>query len=181
MGRSVPLDEMSRPRVFLSYSHRDEHVLQSLLSFLTTLEREGLIDLWSDRDIKGGEQWRREIEAALEGASIAVLLVSQEFLTSAFVRDQELPLILRRRLEGQLTVLPVYISPSTVTSDRIVVRDTTDRERHILLSEFHGFGTPDQTLSELDPPERQRRFLELCDRIRAVSYTHLTLPTNREV
>jgi hypothetical protein len=160
---------MSRPRVFLSYSHRDDHVLESLMSYLTALEREGLIDLWSDQNIKGGEQWRREIDAALEGASIAVLLVSQEFLASSFVRDQELPRILGRHFAGRLTVLPVYVSPSTVTSDWIVVRDSPEIEQRVLLSDFHGFGAPDETLSELEPPERQRRFVELCDRIREIA------------
>ena len=160
---------MPRPGVFLSYSHRDEPVLESLLPYLSALERQGRVTVWSDQQIKGGERWREEIEAALDGASIAVLLISQQFLASDFVRDEELPRILSRQLEGLMTVLPVFISPSTVTSDAIEMTDPKGGTRRIVLTEFQGFGTPRQPLSDLALPEQQHRFVALADRIRELS------------
>src|SRR6266446_4400499 len=160
MRAIVSLCLMARPSVFLSYSHHDDQVLESLLPYLATLEHDGLVSVWSDRHIKGGEGWYLEIEAALKAASIAVLLISQEFLASPFVRDEELPRILNRQLEGRLTVLPVFVSPSTVVSDSVVILDAGGCERRIVLSEIEGFGTPDKTLSELEPFERQRWFVE---------------------
>jgi hypothetical protein len=157
------------PCVFVSYSHRDEQVLEALLPYLATLQRDGLVTVWSDQHIEAGEQWRKEIDVALDAATIAVLLISQEFLTSKFVRDEELPRILAQQGAGQMTVLPVFVSPSTVHSDSVLVPHAEGKERRIMLTEFQGFGSPDETLSELPPPERQRLFVELHDRIRALA------------
>jgi hypothetical protein len=66
---------MTRPRVLLSYSHLDD--LQKLLSYLAPLIREGLVDVWTDKDLRGGDRWQHEIEAALGAATIAVLLIPQ--------------------------------------------------------------------------------------------------------
>jgi hypothetical protein len=63
-------------------------------------------------------------------------------------------------------VLPVYLSPSTVTSASISFKDNDGIKRDVLLSDFQGFGTPDKTIKELAPTERVRRFLELHDRIK---------------
>lgn len=168
-GQPEPGARVRAPRVFLSYSHADEAVLESLLPYLNTLEDEGLVDIWSDREIKGGEQWRTKIDAALDAATIAVLLISQRFLASRFVCEEELPRILAQQQAGQMTVLPVFVEPSTVRTRSVKVRDAEGKERRIVLSEFQGFGTPGQTLSELALPERQRAFVALHERIRELA------------
>lgn len=168
-GRPELVPPVHAPRVFVSYSHRDEPVLEALLPYLATLERERLVAVWDDRRIQGGESWRAAIDEALDAATIAVLLISQEFLASPFIRDEELPRILEQQLAGRMTVLPVFVSPSTVTSDSVVVRDAEGVERRIVLSELQGFGAPDSTLSELELAERQRCFVQLHDRIRALA------------
>lgn len=161
--------KMPQPSVFLSYSHHDDVVLEGLLPYLGTLEREGYATVWSDRRLQEGQDWRREIDAALEGASIAVLLISEAFLASQFIRDEELPRILRRQLDGRLTVMPVFVSPSTVNSAWIPVVDHTGQQRRLTLSAFQGFGTPESTLVELPLHEQQRRFVALHERIRVFS------------
>ena len=165
---------MSRPNVFVSYSHKNSRALKSLLPYLDTLKRANFVDVWTDRQLRGGQRWREEIRAALAAADVAVLLISQEFLTSTFVYEEELPSILERQTNGTLTVLPVYVSPSTVTSEEVVFLDARGREQRILLSDTQGFGTPQRTLSELDLPERQRAFVDLHDRIRGLATTRQT-------
>jgi hypothetical protein len=155
--------------VFISYSHADARMLESLLPYFATLERDQLVDVWVDRDIKGGDRWSDEIDAALGAASVAVLLISQQFLASDFIYRQELPRILARQLEGRLTVLPVFLSPSTVTSDVISFIDPKGVEQGIRLAEFQGFGTPARTLKELKPTERERAFVDLYERIRELA------------
>jgi hypothetical protein len=157
---------MARPNVFISYSHEDQRFLRSLLPYLESLEQQNFAEIWSDEELKGGDRWPEEIEAALNSATVAVLLISQKFLTSRFIYKEELPRIFRRQIEGKLTVLPVYLSPSTVRSASISFKDNDGIEREVALSNFQGFGTPDRTIKELAPTERDRRFLQLHDRIK---------------
>jgi M6 family metalloprotease-like protein len=151
--------------VFLSYSHRDEEGLQELLPFLRSLERDGGLRVWVDRTIPAGSRWRQQIESAIAESSIAILLISQDFLASQFIYEEELPRILRRQLEGHLTVFPVFLRPSTVSSDAITFADRDGVSQRITLSEFQGFGTPERTLQELATVERARVFVELHRRI----------------
>jgi oligoribonuclease (3'-5' exoribonuclease) len=55
---------MSRPSVFVSYSHHDAEALVKLMPYLQTLQHEGLVDVWTDRELKGGDRWRDEISAS---------------------------------------------------------------------------------------------------------------------
>ena len=57
-------------------------------------ERQGHVDLWADSRITPGDRWKQEIASAMERASIAVLLVSADFLASDFVAENELPPLL---------------------------------------------------------------------------------------
>jgi nucleoside phosphorylase len=167
---------MPRPNVFISYSHQDQLILRSLLPYLESLQRQKLAEIWSDTDLKGGDRWREEIEAALNSATVAVLLISQSFLNSSFIYEEELPRIFRRQSAGKLTVLPVYLSPSTVTSASISFIDNGGIKRDVLLSDFQGFGTPDRTIKELPPTQRDRRFLKLHDRIKELAASALPTP-----
>lgn len=164
-----PTTRVRKPNVFVSYSHYDKSVLETLLPFLGTLEDDGLVTVWTDRNIQGGQEWRKEIDTALDAATIAVLLISQTFLHSKFVRNEELPRILEQQLAGQMTVLPVFVSPSTVTSASFTVPDAHGNKKAIVLSELQGYGTPSQPLSKLPLPERQEAFVELHDRIRELA------------
>ena len=102
---------MTKPTIFISYSHADEAWKDRLVTHLTVLERQGLLDLWDDRRIGVGEDWRREIEQAIDGASVAVLLVSADFLTSQFTLDEQMPRLLQRRDKEGLRVFPVVVRP----------------------------------------------------------------------
>src|SRR4029450_1539292 len=105
------MSAMSRPNIFVSYAHQNRRALQSLLPYLSPLKRANLVGVWTDKELRGGQRWRDEISAALAAADVAVLLISQEFLVSKFVYEEELPRILERQTNGTLTVLPVSLSP----------------------------------------------------------------------
>jgi hypothetical protein len=103
----------NRNRVFVSYSHRDERWLRRMLVHLTPLQNEGVIDVWSDTRLRPGDDWMTEIGQALESASVAVLLVSADFLASQFVVENELPPLLRAAETNGTTILPVIVGPSS--------------------------------------------------------------------
>jgi WD40 repeat protein/uncharacterized protein YjbI with pentapeptide repeats len=95
--------------VFLSYSHRDEAWKDRLQTHLGVLEAQGLLDVWNDRRIAAGADWHSEIAAAIDRATVAVLLLSADFLTSPFILSEEVPRFLKRRVTQGLTVLPVVV------------------------------------------------------------------------
>ncbi len=100
---------MTRDKVFISYSHKDKSILDRLLIHLGPDIKAGL-NTWSDKDIQPGQQWPSEIENSLSTASVAVLLLSADFLASDFIQDREVPRFLEPAKLGQITILPVLIS-----------------------------------------------------------------------
>lgn len=102
---------MSKPTVFISYSHKDESWKDRLVSHLGVLQHESILDMWDDRRIVAGEDWYQEIQDAIDAASAAILLVSADFLTSKFILDEEVPRIMERREKEGLRIFPVILKP----------------------------------------------------------------------
>ena len=78
----------SRTKVFISYCHNDKEWLQRLQVHLKPLIREGL-EMLDDTQIKPGPKWVGEIRNALDSASVAILLMTADFLTSDYIANTE--------------------------------------------------------------------------------------------
>jgi hypothetical protein len=102
---------MTSPTVFISYSHKDEVWKDRLVTHFCVLQPEGILDLWSDRSIGAGGNWYQKIQEAIARASVAVLLVSADFLTSKFILSKEIPRLLERRDKEGLRIFPVILKP----------------------------------------------------------------------
>ncbi len=98
---------MPQPIVFISYSQKDEAEKETLLTHLGGLQREGLIESWSDDQIGAGADWERDIKQAIGRAKVAILLVTANFLNSEFIIEEEIPALLDRRDKEELLILPV--------------------------------------------------------------------------
>jgi hypothetical protein len=98
---------MSRPSVFISYSHKDEKEKNELLVYLGVLRGAGLVDLWSDDRIGAGSDWEHKINEAMVDAKVAILLISANFLTSEFILSKEVPALLAHRQSKGLTIFPI--------------------------------------------------------------------------
>ncbi|MDY0164497.1 TIR domain-containing protein [Desulfobotulus sp.] len=102
-------DEHPKPMIFISYSHKDEIWKDRLETQLKVLQVHGNLDIWDDRRIQAGGDWRAEIETALAKARAAVLMVSADFLTSEFILKNEIPTLLERREKEGLKIFPLIL------------------------------------------------------------------------
>jgi hypothetical protein len=107
-----------KPSLFLSYSHSDREYVDRLLVHLRPLEKDGLIDLWVDTRLRAGDRWKKEIERALGRATVAILLVSADFLASDFITDNELPPLLKNAEEKGTRILPLIVKPCRFARDK---------------------------------------------------------------
>ena len=101
----------TRKRVFISYSHTDRVWLQRICEQLAVLEREGLIDVFTDSQIGAGEDWFARLHTEMLKAKVGLLLVSAPFLSSAFIRDEEIPRLFDKHAAGGMTIYPLLIRP----------------------------------------------------------------------
>jgi hypothetical protein len=99
-------------RVFISYSHQDNRWRERLVMALKPYARNKQIELFDDRSIQAGAEWRPTLDKEMARANVAVLLVTSAFLASDFIANAELPRILKRAKEGGLTVVWVPVSAS---------------------------------------------------------------------
>jgi hypothetical protein len=95
--------------VFFSYSHADEELRDQLEKHLTMLKRQGVIETFHDRRIPAGNDLDRSISGELERADVILLLVSPDFLASAYCYDIEMHRALERHGRGEARVIPVIL------------------------------------------------------------------------
>ena len=142
-------------KVFISYSHEDDKLLKELLEQLELYKQIGILDIWSDKMIKPGEEWREEIERAIASAKVAVLLISSSFLASQFIREIELPLMLAAAEKKGTIIMPVIVRPCNFA----------DTE----LSKFQAVNDPSKPLTMLAGRYRKEEFwAKLANKIKEV-------------
>ncbi len=115
-----------RDQVFISYSHADAQYLKRLRVHFTPLERDYSIKVWSDEKIRVGQQWREEIEKALEQTAVAILLVSADFLASDFIVKKELPPLLDAAQSEGVSILCFILSHCSFNSTLLAKYQTVN-------------------------------------------------------
>ena len=98
-------------KVFTAYSHEDSRAQERLKVHLNLLHRQGLIEIWFDREIMAGSGLDEEISENLEACDLFLILVSPDFLASDYCYEQEMERALERRDEGTAIVIPVIVEP----------------------------------------------------------------------
>ena len=98
---------MSKPTVFISYSHKDIKWKEHLLKNLKVLEKQFSFEIWDDSKIKVSDDWFEKIKKSIESSSIAILLITTEFLISDFIIDKEIPILLEKKQKMGLKIMPL--------------------------------------------------------------------------
>lgn len=109
-GAAAPMTKSGQGvKLFISYAHKDEKLLDELEKHLGPLVRQGLIETWHDRNISPGEDWRKAISAHLEEADIILLLLSSDFLASDYGYSVEMRRALDRHANREAQVIPIVL------------------------------------------------------------------------
>jgi tetratricopeptide (TPR) repeat protein len=98
--------------IFYSYSHKDEELCKKLITALSPLRREGLINNWYDRKIGPGEEWRKAIDEHLDKSRVILLLISPDFVASDYCYDIEMGRAMELFKSGKACVIPIILRPA---------------------------------------------------------------------
>ena len=145
-------NQNERNQVFISYSHRDDKWHKKLLIMLAPLIRDNQVDIWSDEKITPGSDWKKEIAMALSRAKVAVLIVSEHFLASKFIADNELPPILDAAEKGGLRIIWIYVRACLFEETAIV--------------KYHAAHDPLKSLESMKNPQQQEVLKNVCELIK---------------
>ena len=145
------MQQLMRDQIFVSYAHENEVWLQEFRTMLSPAERKGLVDTWSDARVAPGTQWLEKIREALSRSRVGLLLVTPEFLASAFIRDEEMRTLLARASEGSLKLYWVPISATLF--------------EYTELNRIQSAWNPERPLDGLPAPARRAAVAEICRHI----------------
>lgn len=157
------------PAIFISYAHTDnensdraKRWLDRLREQLEPLVQQGEIALCSDQDTELGVEWHDHIQKHLSGAQAAVLLVSPAFLASKYIRNSELPVLLRNAKEQGVKIIPIVLRPCLFAESRFKYPDPQTGPEEFTLASLQAAGTPAKTLSEMTEGEQDRELLKVA-------------------
>lgn len=113
--------------------------------------------LWQDTEILVGESWHQEIQCALAQCEVGIFLLSPSFLSSAYIRESELPTFIGNDAKP---VIPVMLQP--VNFDR---HDLKGIEKHqIFRLDADGFKQP-RSFGECKPHRQDDFVRELFNQV----------------
>lgn len=117
-SRSTTKPKTGPVELFVSYSHLNAAwfaKLRPLLRFRTPSAK--IAHVWHDQELRVGDRWGDEIQAALKRMDVFVCLVSYEFLDSDYIMDIELNHALTREKEGEVEIVPILLYDVNLQND----------------------------------------------------------------
>ena len=101
-------------KVFITYSHTDSAAKDKLITCLAVMKREGLISIWHDNEMLGGDKWRDAIFNNLADSDILLYLVSAKSLESENCNKE-----LAIALDEKIKVIPIILEACDWENDQL--------------------------------------------------------------
>ena len=158
--------ELPRKSIFICYAHADNENtdpmkcwLDRFLIFIKPLILQEDITVLSDNNIGIGDDWHTTIQKCLSKATAAVLMVSPNFLNSEYIRNNELPVLLKDANIRGVKIFPIIISPCLFKYAVFKYPSPKIGPLEFNLSTWQTANPPSKTLVEMNEGE-QNRILE---------------------
>ena len=129
------------PRVFISYSHKNENFKNEFRIMLSPLEKERHWKIWDDQWLLPGDNWNKEILRHINEANIIILMLTADFFNSNFIYDIELGRAIQRHEAGDALIIGIVVSDclweeTPLSKIQILPRDAVPVDRHLHRSEI---------------------------------------------
>ena len=142
---------MGRRQLFISYSHKDKECLhEQLLPALRAAIGDLDIEAWSDEQLQIGENFKKSIAEKIASSDAAILLLSNDFFASSFIREEEWPRLLDLADKGGTYIFPVHVRHCRIPEQL--------RKRHILPG-------PEQALATFTGNDLDRELTKIASSI----------------
>ena len=149
-GTQLTDSDLPKPlNIFISYAHEDAEWARIIQKSLSIVARKNSSKIWIDRMLRTGDYWEEQIYSEIEQATVAILLISPDFLNSEFILKNELPRIFAEKERRYLWVFPVMAR-------------SCPYELHEELSKFQFFNNPERPLKELPEWEIDKELTRLA-------------------
>lgn len=154
---------MPQQKVFISYSHVNKKYREELRRVLETVPSIDEVLWFDEKAMDIGDKFHPTILQAMNDSGIGILLLSTDFFLSHYIKQHELPYLLRRAEQGTLQLACLYITaipdgafPRTVEVD--------GQPRTVSIKEYIGANSPGQPLDSLwRKNQRHKVYVELAN------------------
>ena len=101
MGRKI--------NIFVIYTLADKDIMHHLLRHSDPLNEAFDLSIWHDDPIIPGQPWKSYFESRIHHTDIFLLLVSDDFMNSQFIKQIEFKAVIDRHKENQSVVIPIIV------------------------------------------------------------------------
>ena len=110
------MEKKQNIKVFISYSHNDKAYFEVFMDTLKANMKTSTnynYEIWDDRNIYVGSLWDNEIQNNLETSDLALLLVSDSFLASDYIKAKEFGKLIEKH--QHTLIIPILFTPCDFT------------------------------------------------------------------
>ncbi len=157
VGMAKDRHRSKRKKVFISYSRKDIYWCDLVKKKLQPIKNAGLLEeIYLDRDSKAGQNWKKDLDKAVKEAKVAIILVSDYFLSSEFIEEYELKPFIEAYNAKKITVLPVIL-------ERVYL--SSQYPSHLAIKSITSLNPPDKPFSQISDQEIEDYLVDLAKEV----------------
>jgi hypothetical protein len=153
---------MARDKVFISYSHANTQYREELCLALRAVLSIDKVLWFDERGIDIGARFHPEIQQALAQSRVGILLLSNHFFTSNYIKQHELPYLVQQAEQGVIKLGCLYVT--SIPDDAFKVTIEVNGQPHTVnLKDRIGAHRPNAPLNTVDQGQRDAIYASLAN------------------